>query len=202
MRLALPALVLLFFVTLSAGHTLAQAPAQAPAVELIISGPQTFPLLTRGTTLRFTAVLINHSTSPVLFVPPHPDWIDERWTTWGALDEKGRPVGSLPQEFLWCDPRGRMHGQRVFPMIALTPVRQIRDSDLVILQPGESYQLPHVGDPRFYLKFLHPGKYRLSLAYVFQPSHYRLASNSSHSAGLAQAASLNLVSNSLEITLN
>lgn len=202
MRLSYATVLIFLIAVFAAGTAPAQTQAQAPRVELLISGPQTLKLLARGETVHFTAVLINHSTSPVLFVPPHPDWPDERWTMWQAFDEKGRFVETVPQEFIWCDPHGTMRAQYVLPMSTLSGPKDIRDSDLVLLQPGESYELPHVGDPRLYLKFPHPGKYHLSLAYGFQPSHYRLPAGSLRSAALLQAAQLSLISSSLDITLN
>jgi hypothetical protein len=206
MRLTLLTRVLLL-IALTAAPSQAQSPHQPPAVELLIAGPQTLPLLARGKPVHFTATLINHSGTPILLLPPHPDWPDELWTTWQATRENGQPVADIPQEFIWCDPHGTMYAQRVFPMNAMLamdlniPPKQIADSDLVLLKPGERYQLPHIGDPRYYAKFLHPGKYHLSLDYAFQPTHYKLPPNSAHSSALAHASPIRVVSNSLELTL-
>lgn len=171
-----------------------QAIAEKAALELVLSGPETMPLFRRGRGVTFHAVLTNRSQEPVTLVPPHKDWFEEQ-PRWSAFDDRGRSVERLPVYQMECLPLPTC------PSVAPQPL-PVRDQDLLVLKPGESYEIVGLYDPSFSLKFLNRGVYHVSLAYTFDPSHYRLPESSRKSEALKGAGFLSVSSNPLRLRIN
>lgn len=177
-------------------------PAETPSAEMVLSGPAEMPLFRKGHGVTFHAALINRSNSPLVLVPPHRDWPEERQIEWQAVDAKGHWLDRLPNWFIWCDVHGVMRAERRdFVQVLGGPPKQIQDSDVVILQPGEQYEFAGLADPSFALNFLTRGVYQISLAYTFDPSRYELPKASKNAAVLKSAASVSFTSNTLTVAL-
>lgn len=178
--------------------------APTPAVELIIAGPDTVPLPRKDWRPRFTAVLINRSNDAVVFVPPRNDWYGERRLEWQAVDSKSRWLDRQPNYAIECDVRGvmRMVPDLPAPLLAVEPPRQIRDADLVVLQPGERYELKSLADPWFALNFRRHGTYTLSLHFAFASGHYELPKNSRYASALRKSSVIEVSSNELKLAIN
>jgi hypothetical protein len=160
------------------------------------------PLFRKGHGVTFRAMLINRSNSPLVFVPPRRDWSRERQIEWEAVDAKGRWIDRLPNWFIWCDVHGVMRAERRdFVQVLGGPPKQVQDSDVVILQPGEQYEIAGLADPSFALNFLKRGVYQVSLAYTFDPSRYQLPKASKNAAALKSAGFLSLTSNTLTVLI-
>jgi hypothetical protein len=82
------------------------------------------------------------------------------------------------------------------------PPKQIHESDVVMLQPGERYEIAGLADPSFALKFLRRGVYQISLSYTFDSSRYELPKNSKNAAALKAAGFLSFTSNTLAVLIN
>jgi hypothetical protein len=177
----------------------------AVSVELALSGPTAMPLFRKGHGVTFHAVLINRSKSPIVFVPPHKDWSDDQQLEWQAVDAKGHVVYRLPEYGLWCDVHGVMHMgpvSEVLPTASAAAPRTIKDGDVVVLQPGEQYEIAGLADPSFALRFPRRGVYQISLAYTFDPSRYKLPRTSKNAASLKTTGYLSLTSNTLPLLIN
>jgi hypothetical protein len=178
-------------------------PGQAP-IELIIAGPDTVPLPRKDWRPRFTAVLINRSNDLVVFVPPRNDWYGERRLEWQAVDSKGRWLDRQPNYAIECDVHGvmRMVPDLPAPLLAIQAPKQIRDADLVVLQPGERYELKNLADPWFSLNFRRHGIYTLSLHFALASGHYELPKNSQYASALKNSSLIEANSNELRLTIN
>jgi hypothetical protein len=178
--------------------------AASPAVELIIAGPDAVPLPRKDWRPRFTAVLINRSKSAVVFVPPRNDWYGERRLEWQAVDSKGRWLDRQPNYAIECDVHGVMRAvpDLPAPLLAAGPPKQIRNTDLVVLQPGERYDLKNLADPWFSLNFRRHAMYTLSLHFSFASSHYELPKNSQYASALKKSSAIEVSSNELKLTIN
>jgi hypothetical protein len=180
------------------------SPDRAAPVELIITGPEAVPLPRKDWRPLFTAVLINHSNEPVVFVPPRNDWYGERRLEWQAVDANGRWLSRQPNYAIECDVHGVMRAVPDLPAPLLdtqTP-RQIRDDDLIVLQPGEKYALKSLADPWFSLNFRRHGFYTLSLHFSLASEHYALPKNSVYAAALKNSSHIEVNSNELRLTIN
>jgi hypothetical protein len=178
--------------------------APAPAVELIIAGPDMVPLPRKDLRQRFTAVLINRSNDAVVFVPPLNDWYGERRLEWQAVDSKGRWLNRQPNYAIECDVHGVMRSvpDLPAPLLAVEPPRQIRDADLIVLLPGGRYELKSLADPWFSLNFRRHGLYTLSLHFAFASSHYELPKNSQYASALKKSSLIDVSSNELTLNIN
>lgn len=178
--------------------------APSPPVELIIAGPDTVPLPQKDWRPRFTATLINRSNEPVVFVPPRNDWYGERRLEWQAVDSKGRWLDRQPNYAIECDVHGvmRMVPDLPAPVLAAEPPKQIRNTDLVVLQPGERYDLKSLADPWFCLNFRRHGVYTLSLHFAFASGHYELPKNSQYASALKKSSVIEVSSNEWKLTIN
>ena len=88
------------------------------------------------------------------------------------------------------------------PLLAAGPPRLIRDADLVVLQPGERYELKSLADPWFSLNFRRHGIYTLSLHFAFASSHYELPKNSHYASALKKSSVIEVSSNEWKLTIN
>lgn len=209
------AVVALWFAGLAASAVYAQekqapqlsalpgAQKQAP-LELVITGPDEVPLPRKNWRPLFTAVLVNRSDKTVVFVPPRNDWYGERRLEWQAANAKGEWLDRQPNYAIECDVHGVMRMVPDVPAVLLTaePPRQIREADLVVLQPGESYAIKSLADPWFSLNFRRHGVYTLSLHFSPASEHYALPKHSRYVAALRGSCSIEVDSNELELTIN
>jgi hypothetical protein len=88
------------------------------------------------------------------------------------------------------------------PVLASEPPKQIRNTDLVVLQPGERYQLKSLADPWFSLNFRRHGVYTLSLHFAFASGHYELPKNSQYASALKKSSVIEASSNEWKLTIN
>lgn len=176
----------------------------APRLELVLTGPESVPLPRKNWRPLFTAVLINRSNEAIVFVPPRNDWYGERRLEWEAVDSKGEWLDRQPNYAIECDVHGVMRMVPDLPGELLTaePPRQIRDGDLVVLQPGESYAIKSLADPWFSLNFRRHGVYTLSLHFSLASAHYALPKNSRYLAALKDSGAIAVASNELKLTIN
>jgi hypothetical protein len=177
---------------------------QSPQLELMIAGPEAVPIPRRDWRQRFTAVLINRSNETIVFVPPRNDWYGERRLEWQALDSRGEWLDRQPNNVIECDVHGVMRMVPDIPAVLLTaePPKQIREADLVVLQPGESYAIKSLADPWFALNFRRHGVYTLSLHFSPASEHYALPKNSHFVTALKNSSSIAVDSNELKLTIN
>ena len=192
-----------------AAHAQQTPPSQIPAaspqpLELVITGPETVPLPRKNWRPLFTAVLVNRSDKTVVFVPARNDWYGERRLEWQAADAKGEWLDRQPNYAIECDVHGVMRMVPDVPAGLLTaePARQIRDADIVVLKPSESYAIKSLADPWFSLNFRRHGVYTLSLHFSLASEHYALPKNSHFLAALKDSGSIAVDSNELKLTIN
>lgn len=177
---------------------------ESPQLELVITGPDAVPLPRKNWRPLFMAMLINRSNETVVFVPPRNDWYGERRLEWQAVDSKGQWLDRQPNYAIECDVHGVMRSvpDLPAPMLVAEPPRQIRDADLVVLQPGEKYELKSLADPWFSLNFRRHGVYTLSLHFSLASEHYALPKASRYAAALKNSNALEVNSNELKLTIN
>jgi hypothetical protein len=182
----------------------AELAQDARKLELVITGPDTVPLPRGNWRPRFTAVLTNRSDEVIVFVPPRHDWYGERRLAWQAVDSHGHWMDRQPNYAIECDPQGVMRAvpDLPAPMLTAVPPRQIADADLVVLQPGESYQLKSLADPWFALNFRKHAEYTLSLRFSLVSEHYQLPKNSQYTKALKKSSTLEVASNELKLAIN
>jgi hypothetical protein len=177
---------------------------ESTQLELVIAGPEAVPLPRKHWRPLFTAVLINHSKEPVVFVPPRNDWYGERRLEWQAADSKGRWLDRQPNYAIECDVHGVMRAVPDLPAPLLdthTP-KQIREGHLIVLQPGEKYELKSLADPWFSLSFRRHGVFTLSLHFSLASEHYALPKNSPYAKTLKNSSDIEVSSNELTLTIN
>jgi len=176
----------------------------APRLELVLTGPESVPLPRKNWRPLFTAVLINRSNEAIVFVPPRNDWYGERRLEWQAVNSKGQWLDRQPNYAIECDVHGVMRMVPDLPgeLLTAVPPRPIRDADLVVLQPGETYAIKSLADPWFSLNFRRHGVYTLSLHFSLASAHYALPKNSHYLAALKESSAIAVDSNELKLTIN
>jgi hypothetical protein len=177
---------------------------ESTRLELVIAGPEAVPLPRKDWRPRFTAVLINHSKEPVAFLPPRNDWYGERRLEWQAADSKGRWLDRQPNYAFECDVHGVMRAvpDLPAPLLDTQAPKQIRDADLIVLQPDEKYELGSLADPWFSLNFRRHSVYTLSLHFSLASEHYALPKNSPYVEALKNSSHIEVRSNELTLTIN
>ena len=177
---------------------------ESAQLDLVIAGPEAVPLPRKHWRPLFTAVLINHSKEPVVFAPLRNDWYGERRLEWQAVDTKGRWLDRQPNYAIECDVHGVMRAvpDLPAPLLDTQAPRQIRDADLIVLQPGEKYELRSLADPWFSLNFRRHGVYTLSLHFSLASEHYVLSKNSPYPEALKNSSHIEVSSNELTLTIN
>src|SRR5579864_9236869 len=88
------------------------------------------------------------------------------------------------------------------PLLDARPPKQIRDADLIVLQPGEKYELKSLADPWFSLNFRRHGVFTLSLHFSLTSEHYLLPKNSPYAGALKNSSHIEVSSNELTLTIN
>jgi hypothetical protein len=177
---------------------------ESTQLELVIAGPAAVPLPRNAWRPIFTAVLINHSKEPVVFVPPRNDWYRERRLEWQAANSEGRWLDRQPNYAIECDVHGVMRAvpDLPVPLLDTQAPKQIRDADLIVLQPGEKYELKSLADPWFSLNFRRHGVFTLSLHFSLASEHYALPKNSPYAEALKNSSHVEVKSNVLTLTIN
>jgi hypothetical protein len=183
-----------------------ELPVSQPStqLELVIAGPQALLSPRKDWRPLFTAVLINHQKDPVVFVPPRNDWFGERRLEWRAVDSKGRRLDRQPNYPIECDVHGVMRAVPDLPALLLDTQapKQIRNADLIVLQPGETYLLKNLADPWFSLNFRRHGVFTLRLHFALASEHYALPKNSPYAEALKNSSHIEVISNELTLTIN
>ena len=128
---------------------------------------------------------------------------EEIFTTWDATDAKGRYVSRIPQYQIYCI-IATMYARPILAPTLIDPQnpKTIQDKDLVILQPGEQFELAGIADPSFTLNFPRRGPYEVMLSYQFYPEHYVMVTGSKKADLLKRAAVISTTSKTFTLTLN
>lgn len=173
-------------------------------LELVITGPETVPVHRGDLRRPFTATLVNRSSVPIVFVPPHSAWYGERRLEWVAVDSQGRSLDRQPNYAIECNPQGVMRAvpDLPAPILGSLPPKQIREADVVVLQPGEEYKFRGLTDPWFSLNFRRHGVYELTLRFSTASERYVLPKNSPYAAALKDSSGIAVSSNDLRLTIN
>lgn len=183
----LPWILAVFTALLSIVQAQTRADSSSSPVELSITGPM---IVHKGDHLWFAAVLKNQSTATIA-VPSHRSEIFWWYTLeggWTITDGKGRALKSTQADVV------RFDNMRHMPTF--------KDSDFVLLEPGETIEYGHenVGDPSDLFVFPGSGSYKVRLAWHFcTPTEKKLATDSiaytcGITSGLSQALKDKLLS--------
>ena len=164
--LAVLALVVLSLFSLGSTNVAgADAPRRRPKVSLEISGPSSVRANESLELLRFSAVLTNRGSEPLLLFVRNGYLLNANWF-WGVTDTAGEPVGmELVMELV-------QHGYCGTPIAspeAEAAARRIHDRDLVTLAPGESREFPIPGGPSDDYNFPAAGTYRFAVTLSYLP---------------------------------
>jgi hypothetical protein len=132
------------------------APRKLPKLEIKLSGPTT---VRPGASLEseiYNALLTNRSAEPLVFVVRNGFLMDANWD-WSVTDAKGQPVGMGLVLRGYC---GTVPGED-------PNARFLRDSDLLVLGPGESHEFPILPGPSDDYSFPSAGTYHLTVTLTY-----------------------------------
>jgi hypothetical protein len=109
-----------------------------------------------------------------------------------------------PNYAIECDVHGVMRAvpDLPAPLLDTQAPKQIRDADLIVLQPGEKYGLQSLADPWFSLNFRRHDEYTLSLHFSLLSERYALPKNSPYAEALKNSSRIEVSSNELTLTIN
>jgi hypothetical protein len=161
--LVLIACVCVPFLRLGAQGT-RRSPRKLPKIEIKLSGPTT---VRPGESLEsqiYNALLTNRSAEPLVFVVRNGFLMDANWD-WSVTDPKGQPVGMGLVLRGYC---GTVPGED-------PNARFLRDSDLLVIGPGESHEFPVLPGPSDDYSFPSAGTYHLTVTLTYVPpnaDHY------------------------------
>jgi hypothetical protein len=140
------------------------SPRKLPKIEIKLSGPTTVrPGASLESTI-FQALLTNRSAEPLVFVVRSGILMNARWD-WSVTDAKGTPIGMVFVLHGYC---GTVPGED-------PDARFLRDSDLLVLAPGESHEFPVLPGPSDDYSFPSAGTYHLAATLTYVPpnaDHY------------------------------
>jgi hypothetical protein len=131
-------------------------PMPQPPLELRISGPG---FIHDGQAVKYKAMLINRSSEPVVLASP-----DSRLDfnlNWTITDPSGRPLSSRP--FFYCPVGGKGWYSDL--------KRNLKDSDIRVLQPGEKLEFSFDDISDSYL-FPGYGRYQVICVYSYVPPQF------------------------------
>jgi hypothetical protein len=140
------------------------SPRKLPKVAIKLSGPRT---VRPGASLEsqiYKALVTNRSAEPLVFVVRNGFLMNANWD-WTVTDAKGMPIG---MEFVLHGYCGTVPGED-------PNARFLRDSDLVVLGPGESHEFPVLPGPSDDYSFPSAGTYHLAVTLTYVPpnaNHY------------------------------
>jgi hypothetical protein len=140
------------------------SPRKLPKVAIKLSGPTT---VRSGESLEsniFHALLTNRSAEPLVLFVRNGILMNVRWD-WSVTDAKGMPIGMGLVLHGYC---GTVPGED-------PDARFLRDSDLVVLVPGESHEFPVLPGPSDDYSFPSAGTYHLAVTLTYVPpnaDHY------------------------------
>lgn len=139
----------LLFPLASGGHAQTTAPAPSP-IELRISGPR---LIRRGDRLKFTATLINRSSTPVALI----------------FYQEGQYISTFHWKITDSVDRVLPPPERTLQGVCLVSGANSEDG-IKVLQPGQQFVYAIPEDPSDEFVFRGKGFYKAVLTYVFDPS--------------------------------
>ena len=145
-------------------HDTRQSPRKLPRVAIKLSGPKT---VRPGASLEsqiYNALVTNRSAEPLVFAVRNGFLMNATWD-WTVTDAKGMPIG---MEFVLHGYCGTVPGED-------PNARFLRDSDLVVLGPGESREFPVLPGPSDDYSFPSAGTYHLAVTLTYVPpnaDHY------------------------------
>jgi hypothetical protein len=122
-------------------------------IELRITGPR---LIRVGEKLSFKGVIANNSTQPIAFALRQGGWDCDGVFSWKITDAADR---QLPP----------MERPPVTGMICCL-TSGVSEDELIVLQPGQKYELPELSDPSDDFTFPGKGFYRVSLRFFYRPA--------------------------------
>jgi hypothetical protein len=134
-----------------------QPTLQGP-LELKVIGPG---FIHEGEAVKYKAVLINRSSGPIILASR-----DSRLDfdiTWAISDLSGRELPRAPFKGIICPVGGKGWYQNL--------TRRMKDSDLTILQPGESLEFRFDDISDSYL-FPGHGRYQVAFVYTYVPPQF------------------------------
>jgi hypothetical protein len=140
------------------------SPRKLPKVAIKLIGPTT---VRPGESLEsniFHALLTNRSAEPLVFVVRNGFLMDANWD-WSVTDAKGQTIGMGLVLHGYC---GTVPGKD-------PNARFLRDSDLVVLGPGQSHEFPVLPGPSDDYSFPSAGTYHLAVTLTYVPpnsDHY------------------------------
>jgi hypothetical protein len=134
-----------------------------PKVELALSGPTTVRAVESLATQRYKVLLTNRSQEPLVLFARNDFLLNAQWS-WIVTDAKGRPIGMefFPTYHGFCGTPG-------YSEEAVAAWHRLHDSDVVVLNPGESYGFAIPVGPSDDYNFPNAGTYRLSVTLRYMP---------------------------------
>jgi hypothetical protein len=154
MRIRFIVLGLLGLLLAFCGNGSAQKVPASP-LELRISGPG---LIRTGQTLLFKVTLINHSSAPIAISMREPGTSLSTFF-WRITNSSGKENPTPEPRLFWCPVTG----------VPLSP----SDSDIIVLRPGEHFDVKKPGDPSDDFVFPGKGLYFVTFSYRFTAYSYR-----------------------------
>lgn len=160
MRPSFAAFLLFACISLSLGRLGAESerrsPRKIPKVEIKLSGPQSLAARYSLESQLFTARLTNRSEEPLVLFVRNGFLLNTHWD-WTVTDDKGLPLGMELVLRGMCgtvpyDPKANV----------------LRDSDVLVLNPGESHEFLVSGPSDDYV-FPRAGTYHLSITLLYVP---------------------------------
>jgi hypothetical protein len=140
------------------------SPRKLPKIEIKLSGPRTVRPSESLESNIFHALLTNRSAESLVFVVRNGILMNANWD-WTVTDAKGMPIGMGLVLRGYC---GTVPGED-------PNARFLRDSDLVVLGPGESHEFPVLPGPSDDYSFPSAGTYHLAVTLTYVPpnaDHY------------------------------
>jgi len=141
-----------------------RSPRKLPIVEIKLSGPTTVRPSESLESNIFRALLTNRSAEPLVFVVRNGILMNAMWD-WSVTDPKGVPIGMAFVLHGYC---GTVPGED-------PNTRFLRDSDLLVLGPGESHEFMILPGPSDDYSFPSAGTYHLAVTLTYVPpnsDHY------------------------------
>jgi hypothetical protein len=135
-----------------------RSPRKLPKIEMKLSGPTTVLPSESLESNNFRALLTNRSAERLVFVVRSGMLMNARWD-WNVTGAKGMPIGMGFVLHGYC---GTVPGED-------PNARFLRDSDLLVLGPGESHEFPVLPGPSDDYSFPSAGTYHLTVTLTYVP---------------------------------
>jgi len=134
-----------------------------PKVELALSGPTTVRAGESLAANRYKVLLTNHSEEPLVLFARNDFLLNAQWS-WMVTDSQGSPVGMelFPMMRGFC-------GTMPYSAESMAAWHRLHDSDVLALNPGESYEFAIPVGPSDDYSFPRAGTYHLSVTLTYTP---------------------------------